>query len=396
MTTLLGLTGLIMYGIYRDCDPLLHGDIERRDQVNKHWTTSLSLLTHWSRVTRHICVNKITIIVCSSTHSLRSVKQSSQRYSIRMPRLSISMRRFAVVASVQNRSASPFERMGHEEMVSTLAPAVSGERCLWDSWVIGSKPPHEAIRLQFSVTLLPLHRDMSKTKWLSRLILYYLLYVTAGPFVAHWFTWIFAWDSWIIFGDTFQCIVKVSHFYIIIYMYHYTYNLISRMCVCKTIKIKWYLPMICRFAIVIHLVILSNCIRGVLRRQRKWFHFFFIAHDDVIKWKHFRRYWPFVRGIHRSPVNSPHTGQWRGALMFSLICVWINGWVNNREAGDLRRYRVHYDVSVMEFFRSQYPVFWNERLVCNRLVWCRHASLSTSDSLGHIGTFGHFGCQDAR
>ena len=39
-------------------------------------------------------------------------------------------------------------------------------------------------------------------------------------------------------------------------------------------------------------------------------------HDNVIKWKHFPRYWPFVRGIHRSPVNSPHKGQWRGALMF--------------------------------------------------------------------------------
>ena len=41
----------------------------------------------------------------------------------------------------------------------------------------------------------------------------------------------------------------------------------------------------------------------------------------------------------RGPVNSPHKGQWRGALMFSLICVWMNNWVNNREAGDLRRYR---------------------------------------------------------
>ena len=70
-------------------------------------------------------------------------------------------------------------------------------------------------------------------------------------------------------------------------------------------------------------------------------------HDVVIHWKHFPRYWPFVRGIHRSPVNSPHKGQWRGALMFSLICVWINGWVNNREVGDLRRYRAHYDVIVM-------------------------------------------------
>ena len=70
-------------------------------------------------------------------------------------------------------------------------------------------------------------------------------------------------------------------------------------------------------------------------------------HDDVIKWKHFPRYWPFVRKIHRSPVNSPHKAQWRGALMFSLICVWINGGVNNREAGDLRRYRAHYGVIVM-------------------------------------------------
>ena len=69
--------------------------------------------------------------------------------------------------------------------------------------------------------------------------------------------------------------------------------------------------------------------------------------DDVIKWKHFPRYWPFVRGIPRSPVNSPHKGHWRGALMFSLICARINGWVNNREAGDLRRHRGHYDVNVM-------------------------------------------------
>ena len=80
-----------------------------------------------------------------------------------------------------------------------------------------------------------------------------------------------------------------------------------------------------------------------------------IIHHDVIKWKHFPRYWPFVRGIHRSPVNSPHKGQWRGALMFSLICVWINGWVNNREAGDLRPYRAHYDVTVMKGTKPRFP-----------------------------------------
>ena len=72
-------------------------------------------------------------------------------------------------------------------------------------------------------------------------------------------------------------------------------------------------------------------------REKENFYFDSTNHDDVIKWKHFPRYWPFVRGIHRSPVNYPHKGQWRGASMFSLICAWINGWVNYREAGDLRR-----------------------------------------------------------
>ena len=76
-------------------------------------------------------------------------------------------------------------------------------------------------------------------------------------------------------------------------------------------------------------------------------------HDDVIKWKHFPRYWPFVRGIHRSPVNSLHKGQWRGALMFSLICSWIISWINNREAGDFRRHCDHYDVFVMYCVRSK-------------------------------------------
>ena len=72
-----------------------------------------------------------------------------------------------------------------------------------------------------------------------------------------------------------------------------------------------------------------------------------LAHDDVIKWKPFPRYWPFVRGIHRWPVNSPHKGQWRGGLMFSLICARINDWVRNGEAGDLRRHRAHCCVIVM-------------------------------------------------
>ena len=66
-------------------------------------------------------------------------------------------------------------------------------------------------------------------------------------------------------------------------------------------------------------------------------------HDDVIKWKHFSRYWPFVRGIHRW---IPHTKA-SDAKLWCFLCAWINDWVNNCEAGDLRRHRAHYDVIVM-------------------------------------------------
>ena len=55
----------------------------------------------------------------------------------------------------------------------------------------------------------------------------------------------------------------------------------------------------------------------------------------------------WLRGIHLSPVNSPHTDQWRGALMFSLIYAWTNACVNNQDACDLRRHRSRNDVTVM-------------------------------------------------
>ena len=55
----------------------------------------------------------------------------------------------------------------------------------------------------------------------------------------------------------------------------------------------------------------------------------------------------FCAGNSPVPVNSPHKGQWRGALVFSLICAWTNRWVNTREAGDLKCDQAHYDISVM-------------------------------------------------
>ena len=57
---------------------------------------------------------------------------------------------------------------------------------------------------------------------------------------------------------------------------------------------------------------------------------------------------PLWRGIQQSPVDSPHKGRWRRALMFSLICAWKNGWAHNRDAGDTRPHWAHYDATVME------------------------------------------------
>ena len=59
-----------------------------------------------------------------------------------------------------------------------------------------------------------------------------------------------------------------------------------------------------------------------------------------------------------SPVTGefPHKGQWHGALMFSLICAWINGRVNYREAGDSRCHHAHYDVTIMLFCSRKIPL----------------------------------------
>ena len=84
---------------------------------------------------------------------------------------------------------------------------------------------------------------------------------------------------------------------------------------------------------------------------------YFCMNDDVIKWKLFLRYWPFVWGCHRVSVNSIHKGQWHGTLMFSLICAWTNGCANNRDAGYLRRHRAHYGVTVMDNC-YQVPLEW--------------------------------------
>ena len=90
------------------------------------------------------------------------------------------------------------------------------------------------------------------------------------------------------------------------------------------------------------------------------------SHGDVIKWNHFPRYWPFVWG---SLVSSPNKGQWRGALMFSLICAWISDWVNNLAAGDLRCHHAHYDVIVMVWITSIDIKSTQHAIYLQLLVW---------------------------
>ena len=121
--------------------------------------------------------------------------------------------------------------------------------------------------------------------------------------------------------------------------------------------------------------------------------------DDVITWKHFPPYWPFLRGIHRWSVNSPNKGQWCGALMFSLICAWRNGWVNNREAGDLRRQRAHHDVIVMTYHFVLHIQFGTDMIAKQSLLhfwglfmkryWCylhllHHYYISTTANICYV------------
>ena len=96
------------------------------------------------------------------------------------------------------------------------------------------------------------------------------------------------------------------------------------------------------------------------------------TNDDVIKWKHFPRYWPFVRGIHRSPVNSLHKGQWRRALMFSMICA-LNKRLSKQSWG--------------WWFETPTRSLWRH---CNDLIFTGHLVIITValwDSMLLISTF---------
>ena len=89
------------------------------------------------------------------------------------------------------------------------------------------------------------------------------------------------------------------------------------------------------FPFYIALTTFLNCEAKLIA---KWQQFIGVRHMPW--WLHqmefFQRYWPLLRGIHRSPVDSPQKGQWRGALMLSLICAWINDWANNGDVAEFK------------------------------------------------------------
>ena len=81
----------------------------------------------------------------------------------------------------------------------------------------------------------------------------------------------------------------------------------------------------------------------------------------------------------------PRKGQGLGALLFSLIYAWINGWVNNREAGDLKRHRTHYDVIIMNL--NFQTMEWLHCCLCYCSLW-HHNATTVSSVTSQWGTHG--------
>ena len=107
--------------------------------------------------------------------------------------------------------------------------------------------------------------------------------------------------------------------------------------------------------------------------------------DDYQIKKHFPRCWPFMRGIHWSPVDSPHKGQWRGFFYVSLICAWTKGWANTRDTGDLRRPRAQYDVAAMHEVHTIHPKKYTQ-IYRFSFLFCTFTQISHGEFTGFGAT----------
>ena len=142
-------------------------------------------------------------------------------------------------------------------------------------------------------------------------------------------------------GLSFLCILCIYCLHMTIFMNKFCIykQMLGEYYHCKSTYIRVTLLKIDTY---IHWFVALICLFWRKSKQNIW------VYGPIIWWRHqmenFPHNSPFVRGIHRSHTKASDTELW----CFLLICVWINSWVKNREAGDLRRHRGHYDANVMK------------------------------------------------
>ena len=109
------------------------------------------------------------------------------------------------------------------------------------------------------------------------------------------------------------------------------------------------------------------------------------VHDDVIKWNIFRitgHLCEEFTGHRRFPCTKTSEAE----LWCFFICAWTYGWVNNREAGDLRRHRAHYDVIVMYSVKCMcYLRLENKAIVVSIMLACTVCDIGETWALNSEG-----------
>ena len=97
------------------------------------------------------------------------------------------------------------------------------------------------------------------------------------------------------------------------------------------------------------------------------------VHLCISRWRHQMEAFSALQSL--CVQNSPVTDD--AEFWCFLWSAWINGWVNNHEAGDLRRHRAHYDVTVMIFHACQHHPPHGALL-----LWCDNPPI-TQKPIGH-------------
>ena len=109
----------------------------------------------------------------------------------------------------------------------------------------------------------------------------------------------------------------------------------------------FFLKCICTIFVCLLIMMTLECMSLLTCSVFDWFCEITYNGTPCPWWRHQTETFSVLLAICAGKVNSPHKSQWRVALMFSLICARINGWVNNGEAGDLRRHHAYHGVTVM-------------------------------------------------